>query len=182
MSAGYTDNHNRLQYVTTVDRNSGNRYILGTIKQQTVNLTMRIDYIITPKLSIRFYGSPFVSRGKYSDFKYANNTMSKNYNDRFAFYDNTRLVDNRYQLDENGDNVPEYSIANPDFSFRQFRSNLVLKWEYRPGSDIYLVWSSDRTGFVDNAGTNLGHSLGRLWSIVPRNIFLVKVNYWFSLH
>ncbi len=182
MSASYTDNHNRLQYVSTVDYNSGKRYLLGTIKQQTVNLTMRVDYIITPELSIRFYGSPFVSRGRYSDFKYASNTMSKNYNDRFAFYDNARLVDNRYQLDENGDNVPEYSIANPDFSFRQFRSNLVLKWEYRPGSDLYLVWSSDRTGFIDEAGTNLGHSLGRLWNIVPRNIFLVKVNYWFSLH
>lgn len=181
VSASYSKNHNRLQYVTTVNRNPVNRYILGTIKQETFNLTLRVDYIITPQLSIRYYGSPFVSRGKYSDFKYASNPSAKNYYNRFTIYENPQLSNNRYQLDENGDHITDYSIANPNFSFRQFRSNLVLKWEYRPGSEIYLVWSSDKTGFVDNAGTNLGHSLHQLWNIVPTNIFLFKINYWFSM-
>ena len=181
MTVRYANNHNRLQYVTTIDRTQGNRYILGTIRQQTVNLTLRVDYIITPLLSIRYYGSPFVSRGRYSDFKYAANTTAKNYDNRFTMYGNARLSNNRYQLDENGDNIPDYSIANPDFNFRQFRSNLVLKWRYRPGSAFYLVWSSDRTGYVNEFGRNLGHSFGKLWSIVPNNIFLVKLNYWFSL-
>lgn len=181
MSASYDNNHNRLQYVTTINRPNGNRYILGTIKQQTINFTLRIDYIITPQLSIRYYGSPFVSQGRYSDFKYAGNTTAKNYRERFIFYRNPHLLNNRYQLDENGDNIADYSITNPDFSFRQFRSNLVLKWRYRPGSDFYLVWSSDRTGYIDNANRNMRHSFGRLWSIVPNNIFLVKLNYWFSM-
>ena len=180
-SFSYQNNHNRLQYVTTVDRNPSNRYILGTIKQQTVNLTLRIDYIITPELSIRYYGSPFVSRGKYSNFKYASNPTAKDYYDRFTIYSNPQLSGDRYLFDENGDQISDYSIANPDFSFRQFRSNLVLKWEYRPGSDVYLVWSSDKTGFVNDAGSNLGHSLNQLWNIVPSNIFLFKINYWFSL-
>ena len=182
LSVSYTNNHNRLQYVTTVNRNNGNRYILGKIKQQTLDFTMRVDYIITPRLSIRYYGSPFVSRGKYSDFKYASNTMSKNYNDRFTFYHNPQLTtNNRYQFDENGNNIPDYSIANPDFSFRQFRSNLVLKWRYQPGSDLYLVWSSERTGYISDFGQNLGHSFGKLWGIVPNNIFLLKISYWFSM-
>ncbi len=181
ISVSYTNNHNRLQYVTTVNRTEGNRYILGTIKQQTVNLTMRLDYIINPQLSIRYYGSPFVSRGSYSDFKYAGNPSSGNYHDRFIIYGNPVLVGNNYQLDENGDNIPDYSISNPDFSFRQFRSNLVLKWVYQPGSEFYLVWSSDRTGYTHDAGQNLGQSLHGLWNTVPNNIFLVKINYWFSI-
>lgn len=181
LSASYTYNHDRLQYVTTVRRQPDNRYILGTIKQQTVDLTLRVDYIITPNLSIRYYGSPFVSRGRYSDFKYADRPTAQDYKDRFTLYNNPQLSNNRYQLDENGDRAPDYSISNPDFSFRQFRSNLVLKWKYRPGSDFYLVWSSERTGFISDAGRNLGHSMGQLWNIVPDNIFLVKFNYWFSL-
>ncbi len=181
MSVSYTNNHNRLQYVTTVHRASGDRYILGSIKQQTVNMTLRLDYIISPQLSIRYYGSPFVSRGRYSDFKYASNPTAGNYYDRFRVYTNPVLVNNHYQLDENGDNIPDYSILNPDFSFRQFRSNLVLKWVYQPGSEFYLVWSGDRTGFTNDAGRNLGQSLNGLWNIVPNNIFLVKINYWFSL-
>jgi len=181
LSASYAYNHDRLQYVTTVQRNPINRYILGTIKQQTLNLTLRVDYIITPNLSIRYYGSPFVSRGRYSDFKYASKPTADDFQDRFTVYQNPQLSNNRYQLDENGDHTTDYSIANPNFSFRQFRSNLVLKWKFRPGSDFYLVWSSDRTAFINKAGKNMGHSMGQLWNIVPDNIFLMKFNYWFSL-
>jgi len=180
-TASYTGNHNRLQYVTTVDRNAGNRYILGTIKQQTFDLTLRLDYIITPDITIQYYGSPFVSRGRYSDFKYVSQPKAQNYNDRFSNYDNPVFSNNRYYFDENGDNTPDYSIANPDFNFRQFRSNLVFRWRYRPGSDIYFVWSSEQTAFLNNYNANLGHSLGRLFKVVPNNIFLLKINYWFSL-
>lgn len=181
ISVSYTNSHNRLQYVTTVGSTKGDRYILGTIKQQTVNLTLRLDYIISPQLSIRYYGSPFVSRGRYSDFKYVSRPKASVYNERFIVYGNPVLLNNGYQLDENGDGIPDYSINNPDFSFRQFRSNLVLKWIYQPGSEFYLVWSSDRTGYTNNSGRNLGQSLNSLWNIVPNNIFLVKINYWFSL-
>ena len=180
-TASYTGNRDQLQYVTAVDRSAGNRYILGTIKQQTFNLTLRLDYIITPDITIQYYGSPFVSRGKYSDFKYISQPKAHNYNDRFVVYNNPVFSNNRYYFDENGNNIPDYSIANPDFNFRQFRSNLVFRWRYRPGSDIYLVWSSEQTAFINNYNADLGHSLGRLFKIVPNNIFLVKINYWFSL-
>jgi len=181
VTARYTGNHNRLQYVTTVNRNAGNRYILGTIKQQTLDLTLRFDYIITPNITIQYYGSPFVSRGKYADFKYISQPRAHSYNDRFVMYNKPVFSNNRYYFDENGDHKPDYSIANPDFNFRQFRSNLVLRWRYRPGSDIYLVWSRQQTAFLNNYNADLGHSMRRLFSIVPHNVFLLKINYWFSL-
>lgn len=181
LSASYSNNHDKLQYVTTVPLTPENRYILGTIEQETVNLTLRVDYIITPDLSIRFYGSPFVSRGRYSDFKYASHPQASDYDDRFTLYSNPQLSDGQYQLDEDGNGSSDTFIADPDFSFRQFRSNLVLKWEFRPGSDLYLVWSSDRTGLTPDADRDLGHSMKKLWDVVPDNIFLVKFNYWISL-
>ncbi len=70
---------------------------------------------------------------------------------------------------------------NPDFNFHQFRSNLVAKWEYRLGSFIYLVWSSDRTGSNMLPGASTGDSFRYLGDIYPNNIFIVKLNYWFSL-
>lgn len=181
VSAGYEQNNDQLQYVETRELSSANRYILGTIDQTTLNLTFRIDYSITPELSIQYYGSPFISKGKYKDFKNVMDPMNKEYENRYALYSEPELIDGFYQLDENGDNVMDYTLKNPDFNFHQFRSNLVAKWQCFPGSFLYFVWSSERTGFEQNAGSTMGESFKQLWGVFPGNIFLVKFNYWFSL-
>jgi len=146
-----------------------------------MGLIFRIDYHITPEFSIQYYGSPFISKGSYSEFKYVVDPLSKEYNNRFVIYQDPALSGGNYELDENNDHVPDYSIENPDFNFHQFRSNFVAKWEYRPGSFIYLVWSSERTGNADSADATLGNSFRQLWHVFPGNIFLIKFNYWFSL-
>ncbi len=181
MAANYLKNQNTLQYVTTTDYESEKRYILGTIDQITVGLTFRVDLNLTPEFSIQYYGSPFVSRGAYSDFKHVTEPEASVYEERFLLYDNVILSDGKYLLDENNDNVTDYTIDNPDFNFHQFRSNLVAKWEYRLGSFIYLVWSSERTGNTSSSKASLGESYKELRSIFPNNIFLIKLNYWFSL-
>ena len=182
ISGNYTDNHDRLQYVTTSYEVPGNRYILGTIDQTTLGITLRVDLNLTPEFSIQYYGSPFISRGSYSQLKYVTDSKAKNYNDRFALYENPQSTDGRYQLydDYNGVRI-DYSIANPDFNFHEFRSNLVAKWEYRPGSFVYLVWSSERSGTTADSGASIGKSYNELRKVFPNNIFLIKLNYWFSL-
>jgi hypothetical protein len=181
VTADLIDNADDLQYVATRDYMSENRYILGTIRQQTVGITFRLDLNITPEFSVQYYGSPFVSRGTYSEFKYVTDAVADVYNDRFAIYDNVVLSDGNYLLDENNDMVTDYTIPDPDFNFHQFRSNLVAKWEYRLGSTIYLVWSSERTGNTGSSQATLKESYKELRSIFPNNIFLIKFNYWFSL-
>ena len=181
LSANYADNQDRLQYVTTKYFISGNRYILGKINQKTLGLTFRVDLNLTPEFSVQYYGSPFVSRGSYSEFKHVTNPEAKVYEDRFALYNNVILSDGKYLLDENYDFAPDYSIGNPDFNFHEFRSNFVAKWEYRLGSFIYLVWSSERTGRTGSSGASIGDSYKQLRSVFPNNIFLIKLNYWFSL-
>lgn len=181
LSANYTDNNNRLQYVGTRDYSSVKRYLLGTISQKTLGFTFRVDLNLTPEFSIQYYGSPFVSRGSYSDFKRVTNPEAKVYEERFAPYDNVILSGGKYLLDENNDFITDYSIDNPDFNFHQFRSNFVAKWEYRLGSFIYLVWSGERTGRTNSSEASIGDSYRQLRSIFPNNIFLIKLNYWFSL-
>ena len=76
---------------------------------------------------------------------------------------------------------PYYSIENPDFNFHEYRSNLVAKWEYRLGSFIYFVWSAERTGMAEDPSVSISDSFRQLGKAYPKNIFLIKLNYWFSL-
>jgi len=181
VTAGYENNIDELQYVTTLNQGTERRYILGKIDQQTLNLTFRVDLNITPEFSVQYYGSPFVSKGRYSDFKKVVNPAAKNFTERFSVFNDPLLSGGIYLLDDNNDLIPDYSIQNPDFIFHQFRSNFVAKWEYRLGSYIYFVWSSERTGFMDSPDVSLGDSMSKLWKVFPKNIFLIKINYWFTL-
>jgi hypothetical protein len=183
INATYEDNHDELQYVAT--RNTwlnGKRYILGTIDQKTLGLTFRVDLNLTPEFSVQYYGSPFVSKGSYSELKRVADPDAKNYGDRFEIYQNPVLNNGIYFLTDYDDVLPVItSVGNPDFNFHEFRSNLVAKWEYRLGSFIYLVWSSNRTGSNGSSNASFGDSYRYLRDVFPNNIFLVKLNYWFSL-
>jgi len=182
ITANYMKNRDNLQYITTVMDVPGNRYILGKIDQKTLGLTFRVDLNLTPEFSIQYYGSPFISLGSYSQLKYVTNPEAKSYSERFEDYENPSLSDGNYQLyDYSGGTRADYSIADPDFNFHEFRSNLVAKWEYRLGSFIYLVWSSEKSGTSNASHASMGDSYKQLKSIFPNNVFLIKLNYWFSL-
>lgn len=182
LTADYMDNHDKLQYVTANYDLPGNRYILGTIDQKTLGLTFRIDLNLTPELSIQYYGSPFVSRGSYSQLKYITDSENKVFGERFTVYPGQVLTDGAYHVyDYSSGPRFDYTIDNPDFNFHEFRSNLVAKWEYRLGSFVYLVWSSERSGNTNASKASIGDSYKQLRSIFPNNIFLIKLNYWFSL-
>ena len=130
LSPEYSISKNQTQYVTQSDyNNSASRYVLGTIDNHTLMASVRLDYTINPNLSIQYYGQPFISRGRYKDFKYVTNPVAERLSDRFRLYDSNQinLSGNDFQVDENRDGVMDYSFSNPDFSFVQFNSNLVLR-------------------------------------------------------
>jgi hypothetical protein len=185
ITATYENNNDELQYITTENLTPefGSRYILGTIDQTTLGLTFRADLNLTPEFSIQYYGSPFISKGAYTELKRITNPQAESYEDRFEIYQNPVLIDGSYILADfdSGSSPAIYSIENPDFNFHQFRSNLVAKWEYRLGSFIYFVWSSERTGNNGNSEASMGDSFSYLRDIYPNNIFLIKLSYWFSL-
>ncbi len=173
----YALNRNDLQYVAALTNPS--RYILGRVDQKTLSFVFRFDFSLTPEISVQFYGSPFVSTGQYSYFKYITNPKASDYGNRFNLYGSPQILANKQVLLTSG--AIQDIIDNPDFNFHQFRSNLVAKWEFRPGSFLYLVWSSDRTGSSDPTDPRLINSMKQIGNIFPNNIFLIKFNYWFSL-
>jgi hypothetical protein len=181
LSANYSENYNILQYVSETDYSSEKRYILGTIDQRTLGLTFRLDLNLTPEFSVQYYGSPFISHGAYSDYKRITDPESEDFEERFVILPDPIISGDIYGFDENNDMIPDYSVQNPNFNFFQFRSNLVARWEYRLGSFIYLVWSSERTGNNTVSDASLGESYRQLGDVYPNNIFLIKLSYWFSL-
>ena len=178
----YSKNVNDLEYVATPQANGGALYILGRIDQKTVGTTFRVNYTVTPDLSIQYYGSPFVSTGSYADFKRATSPLATRYADRFY---NLAPAEIAYRPELNDYTVNEasgaYSFGRPDFSFRQFRSNLVVRWEPKPGSALYVVWSQGRTSESSSWDGSLGHNYSALWNAPSQNLLLVKLSYWLPL-
>lgn len=181
ITADYSDNRDNLQYVAARDYYTEKKYILGRIEQKTLGLTFRVDLNLSPEFSVQYYGSPFVSRGSYSDFKVITTPDAKSINDRFNFLFSQKTGNNYILQDFTDITSPLYSIVNPDFNFHEFRSNLVAKWEYRLGSFIYFVWSSERSGRTSSSQASFSDSYKELQNVFPNNIFLIKLNYWFTL-
>jgi len=176
----YSKNPNKTQYVTTTDFNGTPRYINAEIDQKTLSASLRINYAINPDLTIQYYGQPFVFRARYKNFNYITNPVADNLYDRFHLYNDQQISfdGSSYLIDEDTDGNTDYTIGNPDLSFVQFRSNLVLRWEYMPGSEIFVVWSQGNTGLQDPTDT-LFTSLNNQFKEKAENTFLIKMTYRF---
>ena len=181
LSPEYSLSKSKTQYVT--QPNKSTRYVLGSIDNQTLSASIRLDYTINPNLSIQYYGQPFVSRGRYTDFKFVTNPVANRLNDRFQKFDTNqiRLNNGVYAIDENLDGANDYRFDNPDFSFVQFNSNLVLRWEYIPGSELFLVWSQGVAGKVSVMNDLFEGFESGVLDQRPQNIFLLKATYRFIL-
>ena len=184
ISPDYSINRTDLQYVSTINLAGEEKYLFGRLNMKTLALIVRLNYTVNPELSIEYYGQPFVSAGRYNEFKKITNANGSGFSNRYHIFaeDEIRFdeVGNSYVVDENGDGTVDYSIPDPNFNFREFRSNLVIRWEYHPGSTLYLVWSQGRTSSGYDGLFSYGNDMKNLFDIVPHNVLLVKLSYWFS--
>lgn len=136
-------------------------YTFARLDQRTTSITARLDYTMTPTLSLQLYAQPFVTAGDYSDLRELDDPSADRYDDRFR---------------------PYTARTTEDFNVKQFRSNTVLRWEYRPGSVLFFVWQQGRGQFDRDPGTfNIGRDYGNLFKTRSDNTILIKGSYWFSL-
>jgi hypothetical protein len=123
--------------------------------------------------------------GHYSTFKTVADEEASNPGAVFRTFTDQELqydAENRTYRLYNGINPePVYTFADPDFNFREFQSNLVARWEYRPGSVLYLVWTNNRTSSENITNDELGYNFKALFNEPAQNVFLIKFSYWFSL-
>ncbi len=159
LSAGFGYEHRteHAQWVEAVE-DPATHYVFGHMDQKTVSLTMRVNYTITPTLTVQVYAEPFVSAGAYDRFK--------------------ELVDGR--ADRYDDRYQPYAYAsNPDFNYKSLRMTNVLRWEYKPGSALYVVWQQGREDVNENQ-FRLSQDFSDVFGLPAANVFLVKYSYWFN--
>jgi hypothetical protein len=184
LSPSYSVTGNTLQYIGRRSFEGNDRYLFGTIDQKVLSMSFRLNYNLTPDLTLQYWGQPFIASGKYSDYKRITNPAASEFTDRFELLPESglELIDgSSYNFDENGDGTADYSFGKPDFNMQEFLSNLVIRWEYNPGSSVYLVWSQTRSNFDSSTEFSPGENLGDLFSVKPYNVFLIKFSYRFGL-
>jgi hypothetical protein len=135
-------------------------YTFARLNQTTLSLTTRMNFTASPSLSLQFYAQPFITTGKYTDWRELANPRAEKYEDRYK----------------------PYLGGDPGgFDFKQLRSNTVVRWEYRPGSTLFFVWQQGRELSSDVASDfNFGHDFKNLFSLHPSNTLLIKASYWFN--
>ncbi|WP_309642720.1 DUF5916 domain-containing protein [Flavobacterium sp.] len=185
LSPNFQINKSKTQFVPDAGFGDTRRYVTAALSQQTLNATIRVDYCINPNLTIQYYGQPFISRGKYQSFNYVSDARAKYYGDRITMYNPNQIsfneADNQYSVDENLDGTADYEFDNPDFSQVSFNSNLVIRWEYIPGSEIFLVWSQGIFGEANSRDDLFTGINNQIFNRKPENIFLIKATYRFVL-
>ena len=185
LSPSFSKSKSDLQYITMAKKNDEFRYIFGRIDQTTLSMSLRINYNITPDLSIQYWGQPFLAAGDYSEFKMiSDKPTAQEYSDRFHIYSEQQIIniENVYMIDEAVDGSIDYSFDNPDFTFNEFLSNLVVRWEYIPGSTLFLVWSQTRSAEMNTGQFILHSNLTNLFAKgKPYNVYLLKFSYRFGL-
>lgn len=161
----FTRNKNDDQWFGNfTDSTGAMHYTFAHLDQKTVSLTLRMNYTFTPNLTLQLYAQPFVSKGTYSSVRELDRPRAAKYEDRYRPYDDAAVAD-----DPGGFNVT------------QFRSNVVLRWEYQPGSVLFLVWQQGRQGYMSQEGVNsVWRDLGDLFDQRADNTLLIKASYWIN--
>ncbi len=154
-----THNVNDVQPIDPVTDSAGTHYLFAHLNQKQVSLTARVDYTLSTTLTFQVYGQPFVSKGDFSSVRELANPNAAAFDDRYRPY-----------------------TANPGgFNFKAFNSTTVLRWEYRPGSTLFLVWTQGREDFQSAIGPrSLSGDFQDLFDLHPNNTFLVKASYWIN--
>ena len=176
---------NKLQYVSTEKYNKKERYVMASINRTTVKMSLRLNFSLTPNLSIQYWGQPFIATGDYKNFKRITNSTAENYDNRYTTFESNQInyieEDELYEFDENIDGTTDYSIGNPNFKVFQLKSNFVARWEYTPGSTIYLVWSQNKNDYITDGPFQFKEDFKHLSKIFPHNVFLIKFTYRLGL-
>lgn len=189
LSPSLTETHSAAGFVTTIADPTavemcGRRYIIADLTQRSFDMTIRTDMAISPKLSVQLYAQPFTASVDYSGFKAFERPRTIDFlvygtdgGSTIAYDEATR----RFAADADGDGpAPTATFTNPNFTLRSLRANLVLRWEYSPGSTLFLAWAHGRSGFSESSTFDVMDNLSDLRHDDKRNRLVLKLSYWFN--
>ena len=186
LSPSYNYDEDAAQYVSsftdpTATAFGGTRYVFAFLKQTTLSMDTRVNVTFTPDLTLELFAQPFIATGKYEQFRQftAPRSLDKQVYGKDVGTITYNATTSTYTVDPDaGGPATAVSFSNPDFTVRSLRGNAVLRWQYRPGSTVFFVWTQERNGYAPVGEFDLRNQSSAIFRDRPVNIFLVKVNYW----
>ena len=188
LSPSYTWRYSQGEWVTKVvdplmTATLGTRYILADIIQKSLPIEIRLNWTFTPTLSLQAYLQPYIATGDYREFKELRAARTFDFNVLGRASDSTiDFAGGVYTVDPDGPGpTASFSFRDPDFNLKSMRGTVVLRWEFRPGSMLYFVWTQRRADYSHPGDFVFGRDLGDLFRAPGDNIFLLKFSYRFQL-
>lgn len=161
----------------------GQRWVFGDIDESELSVQARAEWTFSPTLTLQLWAQPFVASGRFQ--RYKEFTAPGKFSFDVYGRDRGTIVRDRpsspgtVSIDPDGSGAaPSFEIAEQDFLVRSVRGNAVLRWEYRPGSTLFLVWQQQRDGSANRADLSATHDVSSAFRDPARNVFLVKLSYW----
>lgn len=175
------------QWVANVDdphktATFGRRHVFAFLDEKVLSAEMRLNWIFSPRISLQAFLQPLLAVGGYSRFK----ELERPATHAFAFYgeNGSTLVreGDGYRVDPDGAGpAPSFAFSDPDFNVKSLRGTVVFRWEYRPGSALYFVWTQNRQDFANAGDFDFGRDLRDLASAPGDNVFMLKATYRFNI-
>jgi hypothetical protein len=167
----------------------GRRYVFGRLEQNSVSMNTRLNVTFSPTLTLELFMQPLIASGdfsRYNVFAAPRSSRRLEYGRDFGTDSVTPAANPArdpatitLDADTLGGGAPSYSFPDPTFTFRSLRGNAVLRWEYRPGSTLFVVWTrSSRIPDSRRGSIEFGDDASALFRGPAENIFLVKFSYW----
>ncbi len=166
------------QYVSTETPADSTYYVFGRLDRTEYSTNWRVDLAITPRLSVELYAEPFISNGDYVSFAAVDDPKADTYSGRVDPLEEDRLYrpgdggDIAVDIDRDGD--VDFTFGEPNFNVVSFRTNAVVRWEFRPGSTLFLVWQQDRSDRADDGSLDYVDA----FTAPGTHLFMVKLAYW----
>jgi len=181
LSPSYNRQRTGTQYVTSTSTLAyaptyGTRYLFADLRQNQFSMETRLDWTFSPTLTLQLYAQPLIASGDYLEYKQLATPGTYDFLD--LAYTN---VDGTNEIDFDNDGTPDYSLVDRDFNLRSLIGNAVLRWEYRPGSALFLVWQRVQGGYAQVGNLDLGRDVNALFAAPADNRFILKVSYWLGL-
>lgn len=159
----------------------GFRYIFADARSTNISTIFRVNWTFTPNISLQTYVRPFINSYRFSNFGEFNNPGGFGF-DRYGEDEGTitETGNGQFQVDIDEDGINDFGFNRPDFTYRSLQGNAVFRWEYKPGSILFLVWQQHRAGSIGDGKFDFSRDFVDIFNPKPNNIFLIKISYWFG--
>jgi len=184
---GYAWRHSAGQWITSVPdplktETFQVRYLFSDIIVETVPLEIRLNWTFSPRLSLQAYLQPYLGAGDYFNFKEWRKPGTFEFTPFGQGGSTLRLENGLYTLDPDGPGpAPPIPVADPDFNLKSLRGTVVLRWEYRPGSVLHLVWTQNRSDYSHPGDLDFCRDVKTLLSARGDHLFMIKISYRFDI-